>query len=212
MSSDQGQRRDNHGEEQMQPANALKPPTEVSTEPLPINHDFATAGASLPADALIERQRKTVAEHIRHEQAKHWPEVYGTFTPNQEDAYYDVVPFQTRFPKMKGVVDFYETFAKAFPDFQIIVHTENDLPGMSIREVQIVATHNGEYCGVQATGRRVSVPLIGLFLFDKTTGYLNAERIYFDNNTILTQVRGEVAVEEVFDLSRIERRKLEQWA
>jgi len=191
----------------MKPATALKPAPELSTEPLPVNvADIAAAGASLQADALIERQRQTVAEHIRQEQIKNWPEVYGTFTPLEEDAYYDVVPFQTRFPKMKGVVDFYETFTKAFPDFQIIVHTENDLPGMSIREVQIEATHSGEYCGLQATGRRVSVPLIGLFLFDKTTGYLNAERIYFDNNTILTQIRGEMTVEGVFDLGRIERR------
>ena len=191
----------------MQPATALKPAPEVSTQPLPVNvADVAAAGASLPTDALIERQRKTVAEHIRHEQAKHWPEVYGTFTPNEEDAYYDVVPFHMRFPQMKGVVDFYETIAKAFPDFQIIVHTENDLPGLSIREFRFEATHSGEYRGLQATGRRVSIPLIGLFLFDKTTGYLNAERIYFDNNTILTQIRGEMTFEDVFDLGRIERR------
>lgn len=48
-------------------------------------------------------QRITVAEHIRHEQVKNWPEVYRTFTPHEEDAYYDVVPFQTRFRRMKGV-------------------------------------------------------------------------------------------------------------
>jgi hypothetical protein len=191
----------------MQPTTALTPAPGVVAEPLPVAvAGSAAADASLPADDLVERQRKTVAEHIRHEQAKHWPEVYGTFTPNQEDAYFDVVPFQARFPKMKGVVDFYETFAKAFPDFQIVVHTENDLPGLSIREVQIEATHDGEYCGLQATGRRISVPLIGLFLFDKTTGHLNAERAYFDNNTILAQIRGEAAVEAVFDLSRLERR------
>lgn len=56
-----------------------------------------------------------------------------TFTPNEDDAYYDVVPFQMRFAKIKGVVDFYETFARAFPDFQITVHTENDLPGSDPR-------------------------------------------------------------------------------
>ena len=191
----------------MQPATAVKPTPEVSTEPFPASvAHVAAASAHVAADALIERQRQTVAEHIRQEQAKHWPEVYGTFTPNAEDAYYDVVPFQRRFPTMTGVVDFYETIAKAFPDFQIIVHTENDLPGVSIRELQIEATHNGEYCGLQATGRRVSVPLIALYLFDKTTGYLNAERIYFDNNTILTQIRGEMPFEDAFDLGRIERR------
>ena len=132
---------------------------------------------------------------------------YGTFTPNGEDAYFDVVPFHVRFPKMKGVVDFYETFAKAFPDFHIIVHTEKDLPGMSMREVQIEATHRGEYCGLQATGQRVSFPLLALFLFDTATGYLNAERAYFDNNTILAQIRGEMTCEDVFDLGRIERRQ-----
>lgn len=162
---------------------------------------------SLSADAIIEHQRSTVAEHIRHEQAKRWPEVYRTFTPIEEDAYYDVVPFQMRFTKIKGVVDFYETFAKAFPDFQITVHTESDLPGISIREVQIDATHSGEYCGLQPSGRRVSIQLIGLFLFDNTTGHLNAERIYFDNNTILAQIRGEMSPEDVFDLGRIERNR-----
>ena len=163
------------------------------------------AVSTMTTDTLIEHQRRTISEHIRHEQAKHWPEVYGTFTPIEEDAYYDVVPFQMRFPKTKGIVDFYETFAKAFPDFQITVHTQSDLPGVSIREVQIDATHGGDYCGLQATGRPVSIQLIGLFLFDKTTGHLNAERIYFDNNTILAQIRGEMSPEDVFNLGRIER-------
>jgi hypothetical protein len=161
----------------------------------------------LSPERLIEHQRQTIAEHIRHEQAKSWPEVYGTFTPVEADAYYDVVPFQVRFPQMTGVVDFYETFSKAFPDFQIIVHTEHDLPGLSIREVQIKATHRGEYCGLQASGRKVSIPLIGLFLFDQTSGHLNAERIYFDNNTILAQIRGEISDDDVFDLERIENRQ-----
>ena len=70
----------------------------------------------LSADALIQLQRQTIAEHIRHEQSKHWPEVYRTFTPHEDEAYYDVVPFQMRFPKMQGVVDFYQAFTSAFPD------------------------------------------------------------------------------------------------
>jgi steroid delta-isomerase-like uncharacterized protein len=164
----------------------------------------SAATAGLSPEALIELQRKTVAEHIRNEQIKDWPEVYRTFTPHDEDAYYDVVPFQTRFRKMKGVVDFYEAFTRGFPDFQIAVHTEQDVPGVSIREAQITGTHKGEYCGIQATGQRVSVALMGFFLFDKATGHLNAERIYFDNNTILAQIRGEVSPDDVFDLRRIE--------
>jgi steroid delta-isomerase-like uncharacterized protein len=167
------------------------------------NSSAAAPVMTMSTDVLIELQRRTVAEHIEHEQTKDWPEVYRTFTPHEEDAYYDVVPFQMRFPKMKGVVDFYETFTKAFPDFRITVHTENDVPGVSVREVQITGTHTGEYCGLEPTGRKVSVALIGLFLFDVRTGHLNAERIYFDNNTILAQLRGEMAIDQVFDLSSI---------
>jgi hypothetical protein len=71
--------------------------------------------------------------------------------------------------------------------------------------MQAIPAWIGEYCGIQATGRRVSIALMGYFLFDKTTGHLNAERIYFDNNTILAQIRGEMRPEDVFDLGRIEQ-------
>ena len=174
--------------------------------PLPGTSVAAAAGSvSLSPEALIELQRNTVAEHIKHEQVKDWAEVYRTFTPHAEDAYYDVVPFQTRFQKMQGVIDFYQAFIRGFPDFHITVHTEQDVPGVSIREAQITGTHKGEYGGIQATGRRVSIALMAYFLFDKTTGHLNAERIYFDNNTILAQIRGEMSPEDVFDLGRLEQ-------
>ena len=159
--------------------------------------------SAISPEGMIEIQRKTIAEHIRTEQIKDWPEVYRTFTPHEEDAYYDVVPFQTRFRKMKGVVDFYEAFTRGFPDFHITVHTEEHVPGVSILEAQITATHKGEYCGIPATNRRMSIALMAFFLFDKTTGHLNAERIYFDNNTILAQIKGEMSPDDVFDLRRI---------
>ena len=161
------------------------------------------ASPSLSSEALIELQRKTVAEHIRNEQIKDWPGVYRTFTPEEGDAYYDVVPFHARFSSIQGVIGFYETINRGFPDFQITVHSEQDVPGMSIREVQITGTHNGEYLGVAPTGRRVSVALAAFYVFDKTTGQLNAERIYFDNNTVLAQIQGQMSPDGVFDLSRM---------
>jgi hypothetical protein len=75
---------------------------------------------------------------------------------------------------------------------------------VSIIEVQITATHQGEYCGIEATGRRISIALMAFFLFDKATRHLNGERLYFDNNTILAQIRGEMSPEVVFDLGRME--------
>jgi steroid delta-isomerase-like uncharacterized protein len=178
-----------------------------SSSPIKVGALKPNNEAILSPEALIQLQRDTITEHIRHEQSKQWPEVYGTFTPHEEQAYYDVVPFQVRFEKMRGVMDFYEAFTKGFPDFEIVVHTENDVPGVSVREAQIIGTHLGEYCGLPASGRRVSVALLGLFLFDKATGHMNAERIYFDNNTILAQIKGEMSPDAVFDLARIEQQR-----
>ena len=45
--------------------------------------DSAAATPARAGEALIELQRKTVAEHIQKEQAKDWPGVYGTFTPHK---------------------------------------------------------------------------------------------------------------------------------
>jgi steroid delta-isomerase-like uncharacterized protein len=158
--------------------------------------DPAAATPSFSREALIELQRKIVAEHIRNEQIKDWPGVYGTFTPHEDEAYYDVVPFQMRFSTIKGVIGFYESIARGFPDFQMTVHSEQDVPGVSIREVQITGTHSGEYLGIPPTGRRVSVALAAFYVFDMATGHLNAERIYFDNNTVLAQIQGQMSPDE----------------
>jgi hypothetical protein len=129
--------------------------------------DPATATPDISPEALIELQRKTVAEHIQMEQAKDWPGVCGTFTPHEGEAYFDVVPFQMRFSSIKGVAGFYESIHRSFPDFQITVHSGQDVPGMSIREVQITGTHSGEYFGIAPTGRRVSVALATFLVFER---------------------------------------------
>ncbi len=141
---------------------------------------------------IIQRQRATVAEHIRAENAKEWPAVYGTFIQT-DAAYYDVAPFATRFKGITGVKDLYQAIAAALPDFQITVTAEYDTPGCSIREVTISGTHKGEYCGVPASGRFVRIELAGFYLFGtgEDADKLVAERIYFDNGILLRQMRGE---------------------
>jgi hypothetical protein len=85
-------------------------------------------------DETIRRQRATVDEHIRQENAHNWPAVYDTFVQD-ENAFYDVVPFHAHFAGMTGVRDFYQAVYAALPDMRIDVWGEYDLPGCSIREV-----------------------------------------------------------------------------
>jgi predicted ester cyclase len=143
-------------------------------------------------DEMIRIQRETIVEHMRGENAHEWQAVYDTFIQD-ETAWYDVVPLSNKFEGFSGVQDFYQVFDSAVPDFHIVVTGEYDTPGCSIREVTITGTHQGEYCGVQPTGKPISFELAAFYIFGtgNNAGKLIAERIYFDNETVLRQMRGE---------------------
>jgi len=142
---------------------------------------------------LIRLQRATIDEHVRTENSKDWEGVYNTFLQSEEAAYYDVVPLATRFKGISGVKAFYQAIAAAFPDFQVTVTGEYDTPGCSIREATIKGTHLGEYGGVPASGNRVTIELAAFFLFasGENAGKLVCERVYFDNQLVMRQIRGD---------------------
>jgi steroid delta-isomerase-like uncharacterized protein len=141
---------------------------------------------------LIAKQRECVAEHMRAENEHEWDRVYDTFAKD-EHVSYDVVPMSHIFRGMKGVVDFYSTFDAAFPDFHLQDTGSYDVPGCSIREVTVTGTHRAEFCGIPATGRRIHFELVAFYIFGdgKDAGHLVNERVYFDLETVLRQLRGE---------------------
>lgn len=143
-------------------------------------------------EEIIRLRRACVDEHIGQENAHNWPAVYDTFSPHESTI--DVIPFHTQFSGLSGIRDFYQVVDAAFPDFKIDVWGEYDSRGCSVREMTIEGTHKGEWCGVAATGRRAKFHLVVLYLFGKgsASGKVAAERIYFDNDTIMKQIRGEV--------------------
>jgi predicted ester cyclase len=151
-------------------------------------------------DELIRIQRATVDEHIRAENAHNWPAVYGTFVQD-EDSFYDVVPLHTHFAGITGVKDFYRAAETAFPDFRIDVWGEFDTPGCSIREVTVSGSHKGDWCGIAGTGRPVKFHLATLFLFGRgeNSRKLVAERIYFDNETVMQQITGTLEAASIPD-------------
>ncbi|MGQ4600975.1 ester cyclase [Nocardia sp. R6R-6] len=143
--------------------------------------------------AKVRMQRETVANHMAGENAHDWDRVWETFIQD-ERTHYDVIPFAARYEGFTGVQDFYAAFESSFPDFQLAVSHEYDVPGCSIREVTVTATHKGEFAGVAPTGNRVSFELAAFYLFgesDDEAGKLLVERVYFDTETLLRQLRGE---------------------
>jgi hypothetical protein len=164
-----------------------------------------------PVDPRLLQQREIIRQHIIHENSKNWDGVEGTFTPDRAAAFYDVPTFHTRFQHMEGVMDFYHMFERSFPSFQIQEIRQTDTPGYSFLEVNITGPHNGEpYCGIAPKDPPVDItlPLIAVFIFDEKEGKtaLVAERIYFDNATVLAQLNGELPRSSVFDLSKLEDR------
>ncbi|PTB17556.1 hypothetical protein C9I57_28090 [Trinickia symbiotica] len=140
----------------------------------------------------IALQRDCIIEHMRAENAHDWDAVYDTFIRDERSSY-DVVPMSTVFSGFKGVQEFYAAFDAAFPDFVLRATSAYDVPGCSIREVTVTGTHRSEFCGIQATGRPVTFELAAFYLFGDgdEAGRLLAERIYFDLETVLRQLRGE---------------------
>jgi hypothetical protein len=65
---------------------------------------------------------------------------------------------------------------------------------VSVVEATITGTHCGDWCGLPASGRHVSFELCAIFVFGDgpDAGKLVRERAYWDNETLLRQMRGEV--------------------
>ena len=139
-------------------------------------------------DSRIERQRAIVAEHIRCENGHDWPAVYETFVQD-ERAFYDVIPLKASFKGIEGVRQFYQTIATAVPDLHIQVTAQYDAPGCTICETTISGTHLGPYLDIAASGNSVSFELAAFYFFDEDCSKLVAERIYYDQASVMAQMQ-----------------------
>jgi steroid delta-isomerase-like uncharacterized protein len=140
---------------------------------------------------LLQKQRESVANHIRLENEHLWAEVNTTLVQD-ERAFFDFVPVG-QFKGAEGVRQLYRVVSTAFPDLHIEVSAEHDLPGCSIREGYITGTHLGEYMGIPASGVSVRIAIAAFFVFDKNSGELLGERLYMDHGTALLQLQGKPA-------------------
>jgi hypothetical protein len=148
-----------------------------------------TKVSELSSEERIKLQRQCVEEHLRTESEGNWAGLYDTFVDSAH-AVCEMIPLSSTFP-MK---DFYEVLQSAFSPPRFEVTGEYDVPGCSIREITITLTHNqgGEFCGVPSTGREAKFESAVFWLFDEDDpGRAVSERGYFDNETILRQLRGE---------------------
>lgn len=127
-----------------------------------------------------------VEQHVRLENAHDLEGVLGTFG---DTARYDDEPWGEHFNGRDGVRQFYEQLMKALPDLQIEIQRRHVTDDAIILEVMIRGTQLGAWRGLPATGRRVELPLCGIYTFD-ADNRLAGEKIYYDRGTVLRHVSG----------------------
>ena len=144
--------------------------------------------ASVPTPTGAPNKRAAriaiVEEHIRLENAHDLEGVLRTFG---DTAHYDDEAWGEHYWGRDGVHSFYEQLMKALPDLEIQVQRRHVTDAAILVEVIIRGTQLGSWRGLPATGRRVEVPLCGVYTFD-TDDRLAGERIYYDRATVLRQL------------------------
>jgi steroid delta-isomerase-like uncharacterized protein len=141
------------------------------------------ATASIPKDKVSTRIA-LVEQHIRLENAHDLEGILATFG---QTARYDDEAWGEHYEGVDGVRAFYEQLMSALPDLRIDVQRQHVTDDAVLVEVIIRGTHLGGWRGLPATGRRVEIPLCGIYTFD-ADDRLAGERIYYDRATVLRQM------------------------
>jgi steroid delta-isomerase-like uncharacterized protein len=146
------------------------------------------ASASIPAGEANRDKRAArvaiVEQHVRLENAHDLNGVLATFG---DTAHYDDEAWGEHYQGAGGVRQFYEQLMKALPDLNIEIQRRHVTEDAIVLEVIIHGTHLGPWRGLPATGRRVDLPLCGVYTFD-SEDRLSGERIYHDRGTVLRQL------------------------
>ena len=125
-----------------------------------------------------------VREHIWFENAHDLTAVIGTFGST---ARYDDEPWDEHHEGHAAVQSFYASLFSAIPDMQIEVTKEHVSNAAVIVECVIHGTHLGSWRGLPPTGRRIRLPLCGVYTFAED-GRISGEKIYYDRATLLRQI------------------------
>jgi steroid delta-isomerase-like uncharacterized protein len=141
------------------------------------------ASASVPKDRAAARIA-IVEKHVRLENAHDLEGVLSTFG---DTARYDDEPWDEHFEGSDGVRAFYTQLMRALPDLQIEIKKRHVSDDAIVLEVIIRGTQLGAWRGLPPTGRRVELPLCGVYTFD-ANDRLAGEKIYYDRGTVLRQL------------------------
>jgi steroid delta-isomerase-like uncharacterized protein len=134
-----------------------------------------------------KKQPARIAAVERHIQLENQHDLEGVISTFGDTARYDDEPWDEHYDGRNQVRQFYKRLMTALPDLEIEVRQQHVAYEAIIVEVMIRGTQLGEWKGLPATGRRLELPLCGIYTFD-ADDRLAGERIYYDRGTVLRQL------------------------
>jgi steroid delta-isomerase-like uncharacterized protein len=139
------------------------------------------------ATTLTQKQSARMALVERHIRLENQHDLEGVLSTFGNAAHYDDEPWDEHYDGRDGVRRFYQQLMAALPDLEIEVRRQHVADEAILVEVMIRGTHLGGWKGLPATGRRVEIPLCGIYTFD-ADDRLAGEKIYYDRGTVLRQL------------------------
>jgi steroid delta-isomerase-like uncharacterized protein len=133
--------------------------------------------------SLRERREAIVQEHIAAEKAHDISRTIATFHHPR----YELAPFCSVSEGNQAVHDLLAGLFANFPDFDIEHPRLQHADEAVVVECVVTGTRRGPFAGVPPTGRRIAVPLVGIFDFDGDL--LICEKVNFDLGTLLRQLQ-----------------------
>ena len=85
-----------------------------------------------------------------------------------------------------AVRELLQGFMHGFPDFHIEPTRLRHLDDGALVEGLMTGTHDGEWASMRPTGRRIEVPVVGIFEFDADR--LLCEKVHLDMAKVLKQI------------------------
>lgn len=131
---------------------------------------------------LRARREALIRAHAEAENRQDVEATLGTFHKPR----YEVVPLGEPVDGAGNVRDLLAGLFAGFPDFHAAIERLHHGEHAVAVELRMRGTHRGPWAGLPATGRRIDVPALSLFLFDGDR--LTCEKVYFDMATLLRQL------------------------
>jgi steroid delta-isomerase-like uncharacterized protein len=162
------------------PGDAGRPAADPSATTPPTPQEEIMKAVTID-EGRVAARIKIMDEHFRAENAH---ELDATMATLNETPQFKLN--NDEFGGQDSVRAFYASLFTAFPDLHFEVTRRYVSDEAIIVEATLSGTHQNEWSGIAATGRRVQLPFTGIFLFDENDR-LAGERVYCDNALVLRQ-------------------------